>query len=183
MAESLAVPRHKDTGIQGRHHSHPPVCCRDLGSLSEADQATGVVSPALLVPHPWHQMARPRVEKRSPLESQPDQHRVYLASGAAALGWSHHKDGRYTLARLWCSKKALQRSAEETACTGGSQPQSWQQEASGQDSWFSPVRKASCKFEAERNEATKLLEWFHQRCLCPILGIKWQDHMLKKEVL
>ena len=29
----------------------------------------------------------------------------------------------------------------------------------------------------------RLLEWFHQRCLCPILGIKWQDHVLKKEVL
>ena len=33
--------------------------------------------------------------------------------------------------------------------------QSWQQEASGRDSWRVSVRKASCKFEAERHEAAK----------------------------
>ena len=33
--------------------------------------------------------------------------------------------------------------------------QSWQQEASDRDSWLSSVRKASCKFEAERHEAAK----------------------------
>ena len=33
--------------------------------------------------------------------------------------------------------------------------QSWQQEASDRDSWRSSVRKASCKFEAERHEAAK----------------------------
>ena len=33
--------------------------------------------------------------------------------------------------------------------------QSWQQEASDRDSWRSSVRKASCKFEAERHEAIK----------------------------
>ena len=71
---------------------------------------------------------------RSPQESQPTQHRVNLASGAAALGWPRHKDGRRTpaqssllqraprKAQSWCSKKALQRSAEETTCTGGNQP-------------------------------------------------------------
>ena len=66
--------------------------------------------------------------------SQPAQHGVHLASGAAALGWPRHKNGRRThaqnsllqraprtKARSWCSKKALQRSAEETACTGGNQ--------------------------------------------------------------
>ena len=107
---------------------------RDVGSLSEADQATGAVSPTLLVLHPWHQMARPRVERRSPQESQPAQHGVHPASGAAALGWPRHKDGRRThaqsrllqqaprrKARSWCPKKALQRPAEETACTGGNQ--------------------------------------------------------------
>ena len=31
--------------------------------------------------------------QRSPQESQPAQHRVHLASGAAALGWPRHKDG------------------------------------------------------------------------------------------
>ena len=135
MAESFAPPFHKDPGIQGRRRSHLPVRCRDLGSLSEADQATGAVPLALLALHPWHQLARPRVERRSPQESQPAQHRVHLASGAAALGWPCHKDGRRTHAqssllqqaprrhaRSWCSKEALQRPAEETACTGGYQP-------------------------------------------------------------
>ena len=133
--QSLALPLHKDPGIQSRRRSHPPVRSRDLGSLLEADQAAGAVSPMLLSLHPWYQMTRPRVERRSPQESQPAQHRIHLASGAAALGWPCHKDGRRTHAqssllqraprrkeRSWCSKKALQRSAEETACTGGIQP-------------------------------------------------------------
>ena len=94
MAESLAPPLHKDPGIQGRRRSHPPVRCRDLGSLPEADQATGAVSPTLLALHPWYQMARLRVEGRSPEESQPAQHRVHLASGAAVLGWPRYKDRR-----------------------------------------------------------------------------------------
>ena len=136
MAESVSPPLHEAPGIQGRRRSHPSVRCRDLGSLvSETDQATGAVSSTLLALHPWHQMARPRVERRSPQESQPAQHRVNLASGAAALGWLCHKDGRRThaqsslpqraprrKARSWCSKKALQRSAEEKACTGRNQP-------------------------------------------------------------
>ena len=62
MAESLAAPLHKDPGIQGRRRSHSPVRCRDLGSLSEADQVTGAVSPTLLALHPWLQMARPCVK-------------------------------------------------------------------------------------------------------------------------
>ena len=135
MAESLAPPFHEAQGMQGRRRSHPPVRCRDLGSLTEADQTTGAVSPTLLALHPWHQMARPRVERSSPQESQPTQHRVYLASGAAALGMPRLEDGRHMhaqssllrraprrKARSWCSKKALQRSAEETACTGENQP-------------------------------------------------------------
>ena len=86
MAESLAPPLHKDPGIQSSRRSIPPVRRRDLGSLSEADQAPGAVSPTLLALHPWHQMARPRVDRRSPKEAQPAHHRVHLASGAAALG-------------------------------------------------------------------------------------------------
>ena len=130
MTELLAPPLHKDPGIQGRRRSHPSARSRDLGSLSEADQVTGAVSPTLLALYPWHQMARPRVERRSFQESQP----VHLASGAAALGWPRHKDGRHShvqssllqqapkrKVRLWCSKKALQRSAEETARTGQNQ--------------------------------------------------------------
>ena len=41
----------------------------------------------LLALQPRHQIARPRVERMSPQESQPAQHRVHFASGAAALGW------------------------------------------------------------------------------------------------
>ena len=40
-------------------------------SLSEADQATWVVSPMLHALHPWHKMARQRVKWRSPQESHP----------------------------------------------------------------------------------------------------------------
>ena len=74
MAASLVLSLHKDQGMQGRCHSHPPaVRCRDLGSLSEADQATGAVSPTLFALHPWHQMARPHsneeVLKRASLPS------------------------------------------------------------------------------------------------------------------
>ena len=135
MAEPLAPPLHESPDIQSRRRYHPPVRCRELGSLSEADQATGAVSPTLLALHSWHQTARPRVERRSPQESQPAQHRVHIASGAIALGWPRHKVERRTHAqssllqgaprrkvRSWCFKKALERSAEETACTGGNQP-------------------------------------------------------------
>ena len=48
----------------------------------------------LLVLHLWHQVAILCVKQRSPQESLPAQHRVHLVSGAAALGWPHHKDGR-----------------------------------------------------------------------------------------
>ena len=75
MAKSLAPPLHKDPdpGIQGCRRSHPPVRCRDLGSLTEADQATGAVSPTLLALHPWHQMARLRVKRISLQNSQPEE--------------------------------------------------------------------------------------------------------------
>ena len=43
MAESLALPVTKDLSIQSRCRSHPPVRCRDLDSLLEADQASGAV--------------------------------------------------------------------------------------------------------------------------------------------
>ena len=88
----------------------------------------------VLALQPWNQMARLSVKRRSPQESQPAQHRVHLASGAAALGWPRLKDGRRAhaqssllqrtprrKARSWYPKEALQRPAEETACTGGNQ--------------------------------------------------------------
>ena len=60
--QSFAPPLHEDSRTQSRRHSHPPVRCRDLGSLTEADQATSAVLPTLLALHPWHQMARLRVK-------------------------------------------------------------------------------------------------------------------------
>ena len=88
---------YQNLGIQGRRCSRPPVRCRDLGSLSEADQATGAVSPTLLA---LHQMARQRVKRRSPQESQPAQHKVHLTSGATALSWPCQKDGSRTHAQV-----------------------------------------------------------------------------------
>ena len=79
-------PWPEDPGVPSRRRSHPPVRCRDLGSLQEADQAIWAVSSTLLVLHPWHQMARLRVKRRGPQESKPAQHGVHLASGTAALG-------------------------------------------------------------------------------------------------
>ena len=74
-------------GFRNLYGSVPPSCpVQNPGSLSEVDQATGAVSPTLLALHPRHQMARPRVERRSPQESQPARHKVHLASDAAALG-------------------------------------------------------------------------------------------------
>ena len=141
----------------GRRRSHPPVGCRDPGFLSETDQATGAVSPTLLALRPWHQMVRPRVERRSPQESQPAQHTVHLASSAAALGWSRHKDGRRPHAqssllqraraivvRSWCSRKRYKDHLKRQLTQAGISHQSWQQEASDRDSWRSSVRKASC---------------------------------------
>ena len=52
-------------------------------------------------------------------------------------------------ARSWSTKKALQRSAEET---GGNQPSVM---AADQNSWRSSVRTASCELEAERHKAAK----------------------------
>ena len=65
LAESLAPLLYEAPGIQDRRRSQPPVRCRDLDSLSETDQ----FSPTLLALHPWHQMARLRVERRSCLFS------------------------------------------------------------------------------------------------------------------
>ena len=112
--------------------------------------------------------ARLRVERRSPQESQPAQHRVHLASGAAALGYPRHKDGRRVHAkssllqrdprrkgRSWCSRKCYKDQLKRQLAWVGISHQSWQQKASDRDSWRSSVRKASCEFEAERHKAAK----------------------------
>ena len=40
VAGSFAPSLQEDPGIHSRRRSHPPVRCRDLGSLPEVDQAT-----------------------------------------------------------------------------------------------------------------------------------------------
>ena len=72
---------HENPGIQSRHLYHPSVLCRDLGSPPEAVQ-TGFINAACTPS--WHLIARPRFKRRSPQENWPVQHRVHLASGAAA---------------------------------------------------------------------------------------------------
>ena len=166
MAESLAPPLHKDPCLQSRRRSHPPVRCRGLSSLSEADQATWAVSPTLPALHPWHQMVRLRVKWRSLQESQPAQHRVHLAAGAAALGWPRHKDERRLHAQSsllqqaprrkawpWRSRKTLQRPAEETSCTGGNQPSDMA--AGGLRPRQLALISDKSKSEAERHKAAK----------------------------
>ena len=113
-------------------------------------------------------MARPRVERRSPRENQPAQHRegpfrfrCSCAGLATSQGWKTYACPKQSSsapkkkARSRCSKKALQRSTEEKLAQAGISHQSWQQEASNRDSWRSTVRKASSEFEAERHEAAK----------------------------
>ena len=168
MTESLAPPLHKDPRIQGRRRSHPPVRCRELGSLSEADQATGAISPTLLALHLWDQMARPRVQRRSPRESQPAQHRVHLTPDAAALGWhvTRMEDARMPKAVFFSElherkrdrgapRKRYKHQLKRQLAQAGISRQSWQQEASDRDNWRSSVRKVSCEFEAERHKAAK----------------------------
>ena len=150
---------------------------RDVGSLSEADQATGAVLPTKLALHPWHQRARPRVERRSPQDSQPAQHRVHLASGAAALGWplgwlrwaghvSRMEDVRMPKAVFFSElqeekrdrgapRKRYKDQLKRHLAQAGISHHLWQQEASDRDSWRLSVRKTSCEFEAEKHTAAK----------------------------
>ena len=80
-------------------------------------------------------MARPRIERRSPQESTlPSTESILLQVHLRLAGHVTRMEdvrmSKKTLlqraprkqARSWCSKKALQRPAEETACTGGNQP-------------------------------------------------------------
>ena len=113
-------------------------------------------------------MARPRVERSSHQESQPAQHRVHFALGAAALGWPHHKDERCTHFKAvffnelqegkrdhGAPRKRYKDQLKRQLAQAGISRQSWQQEASDRDSWRSSVRKAGCEFEAEKNKRRK----------------------------
>ena len=133
----------------------PPVQCRDLGSLPEADQATGVVSSMLLALHPWHQMARPHVKRRSLQESQPAKHTVQLMEDTCmpkVVFFSQLQERKHDrCAPSRCYKDQLKRHLAQA----GISHQSWQQVASYRDSWHSSVIKASCEFEAARHKAAK----------------------------
>ena len=148
--------------------SLPPSCTvQRHGSLSEADQATGAVSPTLLALYPWHQMQDYMLNEKI-RKSQPIQHRVQFASCAAALGWPRHKNGRRRHAqscllqqapriklRSRAPRKRYKDQLERQLAQAGINHQSCQQEASDRDSWRSSARKASGKLEAERHEAAK----------------------------
>ena len=86
--------------------------------------------------HPWHQMTRPRVKRRSPQESQPAQHRsspscfrCSCAGLALSQGWKTYVCPKQSSSAsskkeraIVVLQKSLQRAAEKTACVGGSQP-------------------------------------------------------------
>ena len=131
----ISPPLHKAPGVQGRRRSHPLygaetwVFYRKQIRLVERFHQR--CSRSTLGIKWQDHVSNEEVLKRVSLPSI----RVHLASGETALGWQRHKDGRRThaqssllqrspgrKARSGCSKKALQRPAEETACTGGNQP-------------------------------------------------------------
>ena len=184
MAESLAPPLNKDPGIQGRRRSHPPVRCRDLGSLSESRSGywSGFTNAA----------CAPSLEvlKRASLSS------IESVLLQVQLRWAGHitrmEDVRMPKAAFFSELQEGKRDRGEPRkpykdqlkwqlAQAGISHQSWQQEASDRDSWRSSVRKASCKFEAERQKAAKekhrrqkeraaSLPYSSQTFLCPKCG-------------
>ena len=158
MAESLAPPFHEAQGMQGRRRSHPPVRCRDLGSLSESRSGywSGFTNAA----------CAPSLEvlKRASLSS------IESVLLQVQLRWAGHitrmEDVRMPKAVFFSElqegksdrgaprmryKEQLRRQLVQA----GISHQSWQQEALNRDSWRSSVRKASCEFKAERHKAAK----------------------------
>ena len=168
QSHSLCLSTKFYPGIQSRHRSHLPVRCRDLGSLSEADRAACVVSRTLLAPHPWQQMTRLRVNRRSPRESQSAQHRAQVLQ--VQLPWAGHvtrvEDVHMPKAVFFSElqegkrdrgapRKRYKDQLKRQLAQAGISHQSWHQEAPDLESWHSSMRKASGKFEAERHEASK----------------------------
>ena len=166
MAEPFAPPLHEAPGIQGCGRSHPSVRCRDPSLLSEADQATGAVSPMLLALHPWHQMAKLRVKRRSlnrsvlpSIESILFQVRLRWASHVTRIEdmpksvfFSELQERKRDRG---ASRKRYKDQPNRQLAQAGISHQSWRQKESDRDSRRSSVRKASCEFEAERHEAAK----------------------------
>ena len=139
-----------------------------MGSLSEADQATGAVSPTLPALHPWHQTARPRAnEEVLNKASLPSVESILLQ---VQLRWVCHVSRMEDICmpkavffgellegkcNRGARRKRYKDQLKRQLAQAGINHQSWQQEASDRDSWCSSVRKASCKFRAERHKAAK----------------------------
>ena len=71
---------------------------------------------------------------------------------AKAVFFSKLQEGKHDCA---APKKRHKDHLKRQLAQAGISHQSWQQEASDRDSWRSSVRKASCEFESERQEAAK----------------------------
>ena len=82
--QSFAPLLHKDPGIQGRRRSHPPDGAETWVLYGSRSTCLGGFTNAVCAPS-LASMAKLRTKRRSPQESQLAQHRVHLASGAAAL--------------------------------------------------------------------------------------------------
>ena len=168
MAEPFTPPLHEDPGIQDRRLSHPPVRRRDLGSLPEADQATEQFHQRCLrfiLGIRWQDyVSNKKVFKKVSL---PTIESILLQ---VQLRWAGHvsrvEDTRISKAVFFnglqegkrdrgAPRKRYKDQLKRQLAQAGFRHQSWQQEASGGDSWRSSVIKASRKFEAEKHEAAK----------------------------
>ena len=164
MAEPLAPPLHKDPSLRGHLCSHPPVRCRDLGTLSETDQATGVFHQHCLhsiLGIKWQDyVSNGEVLKRASLPSiesillQVQLHwaghviRMEDIHMPKAVFFSELQEGK---CGHGAPRKHYKDQLKRQLAQAGISHQSQQQEASDQDSWCSSMRKVGCKFEAERH--------------------------------
>ena len=136
-----------DPGTHSRRRSHPPVRCGDLGSLSEADQATLAVSPTLLALRLWHhgktscQTSKSSRQPACPAYS-PTCSRCSCAGLATSQGWktyacpkavffSELQEGKRDRG---APRKRYKDQLKRQLAQAGISHQSWQQEASDRDS-------------------------------------------------
>ena len=159
MAESLALPLHKDPGIQGHRRSHPPVRRRDLISLSEAEQRLHQRCLRSILGIKWQDhLSNEEVLKSASLPS------IESILLPVQLRWADHvtrmADVHMPKAVFFSElqggkrdrgapRKRYKDQLKRQLAQAGISHQSWQQEVSDRDSWRSSVGKASCEFEAE----------------------------------
>ena len=144
--------------IQGRC-SHPPVRCRDLASLSEANQERFFQRCLrIILDVKWQDhVSNEEVVKRA---SPPSIESILLQ---VQLRWAGHfirmEDVRIPTALFFSElqegnrkrgapRKRYKDQLKRQIVQAGISHQSWQQETSNRDSWRSSARKASCEFEA-----------------------------------